>query len=356
MALQNIPGVIFWPDETNRTTGNPAFVNNLTIDAASEKAAMIFQAPKTGNVSAIMWKTGTVTTGATLDVRLETVDTTTGHPTGTLKGTNSNGSQVVANTDDDKVFVTTLTTACAVTKGDIIAVVIVNPGASFGNMVVSSINNMGGYYPYTDLYTTSWSLQAPSPVAALKYDDNTYSQVPGCYPFETFTSVNFNNGSSPDEIGNIFQVPFKCRVTGWWLYTQPIGATRDFDIVLYDSNGTTALQTYSFDPNVDSGTGAQSFRCGLFSGTSTLTINTNYRIAMKPTTANSNNLWYYSVLSSDILGAFSGGSNMHRTGRTDAGSWTQVTDERCLIGVLIDQLDDGVGSGGGSGGSYVFIG
>ena len=63
---------------------------NRTSEAANEQAAGVFQAPFTGTIDKVIFATGTVATGGTVDVRLETVSIANGDPTGTLLGTNSN--------------------------------------------------------------------------------------------------------------------------------------------------------------------------------------------------------------------------------------------------------------------------
>jgi hypothetical protein len=59
-----------------------SFVSRL-IDATGEKYAAIIQIPKTGTISKIGFRTGTVTTSQTLRGGIETVDAATGAPTGT---------------------------------------------------------------------------------------------------------------------------------------------------------------------------------------------------------------------------------------------------------------------------------
>lgn len=340
MALQIIPGGLWIPHPFIRT-GAISF-GNMLIDASGEKAAGIFRAPKTGTVSKIGFLTGIVTTGATVDVRLETVDLANGDPSGTLFGTDSNGSQVIANGDDNTWFTTTLTTGPSVTKGDLLAVVIANAGSGDMNIRNCTFDNPRNF-PYTDLFTLSWSKDDDAPVFSLEYSDGSYAYSLGVWPISATNSPFFNLSSTPDERGLIFQLPFPFRVTGMWINSDLDGAV---DIVLYDDDGTTVLESVSLDPDVRQ---IPDKRTTLvwFDGTQTLSANTNYRLVLKPTTTTNVALVDFEVDSVVVMESLEGGSNFHFTERTDAGSWTDTVTKRPAIGLICDAFDDGVSVGGG---------
>lgn len=347
MALQTIQGGILFPTRPPHLAAAIAFGNNLVIDANDEKAAFIFMAPKTGTVSKIWFRTATVTTGDTVDVRLETVDATTGAPSGTLFAANTNGSQSILLTDDNTVFVTTLTATASVTKGDLLTIVVALPSVAVGNMVIAAISGaaMALEYPYSALYTGTWAKGTNICCCALEYNDGSYAHVEGVFPFSAVANTAFNSGSTPDERGNMFQVPFPCRVTGFWLWADLDG---NCDIVLYDSDGTTALLTKSLDlDNRPVTTNAR--QVYPFNSTANLSANTNYRIVLKPTSATSVTLQEFTVNAAAVMDAHSGGQNVHLTTRVDAGSWTQTTTQRAMIGVALDGFDDAVSAAGGGG-------
>jgi hypothetical protein len=340
MGMQDIGGLqslieLNW----GTATGTPAYSTTLVIDAADEKAAFIVQAPKTGNIDRVGFLTRTVTTGATVDVRVETVDGTTGNPTGTLWATNTNKTQAIADTDDNLWFNVDLTAAAAVTIGQTMAIAIANPSVSFGNMVIASMAPPAGVMPYSALYTTSWAKQLLAPVLALRYDDGVYYSVPGCVPWNAVSTTAYHSGSTPDENGNIFRLPFGVRVVGW-NGRFAAGTSADFDIVLYDSDGTTALLTYSKDATNLGGTSASNL-WGMFSGTANLKPNTDYRITLKPTTANSVTLNHYTVHANGLFAATKGGANCYWTYQTNGGGFAQTNTQRAQLGILYDQIDDG---------------
>ena len=349
MAIATVPGLIRFPDMYS-TIPVLAYLA-LTIDAAAEKAAAIVRAPKAGVISKVWWRTMNVTTGDTVDVRLETVDAATGAPTGTLLGANSNASQVVGSGDDNTVFTTTLTTGPTVAKGDLFAIVIVQ-GAVPGVMEVATLQGSAsggnggrwGQFPYSALYTTSWAKSSNVVCMTFEYDDGSYAQLPGVFPASTLLSESFNTGSTPDEIGNIFQVPFPCTVGGAWVLSSLAG---DATLKLYDSDGSTVLASVALDKDVRGGQN-RPYEVP-FTSSITLTKDTNYRLTLLPTSATNVAMEGLTVNAAAVMNAFCGGANMHRTERTDAGAWTQTTTSRMWMGVFIDGLDDGVQVGGGGG-------
>lgn len=321
----------------------PAFASIL-LDAVNEKAGAIFQPGKAGTVVGIEFLTGTVTTGGTVDVRLETVSVVSGNPSGTLFAANSNYSLVIADTDDNAWLgaAQSLTGSAVVALTDIVAAVIVVPAGANLNIQRSGVPARADF-PYTSQFVASWSHSMLCPVVALRYSDGSYAYCPGVWPTSSLTGTTFNSGSTPDERGIYFQVPFKCRVAGWWFHGSKSG---DMNVVLYDSDGSTALQTASLDQDVDA-TNADNYYAGYFSGQTTLNINTWYRLAVKPTTVTSVKLWELGVSVAANMDGLEGGQKIYLSTRTDAGAWTQTATSRPFMGIIIDQLDDGVGGGGG---------
>ena len=354
-ANQNIKGNFQIPVYNQIVSGTSG--QTLLIDAAAEKVAFVMQASETKSISKVGFRTGTVTTGATLDVRVETVSATDGNPTGTLWATTTNASQVVADANDSTWFTVTLTSNASLTVEDIFAVVIVNPSVSPGNMQIQSrmwsddIADLN--FPYIAWFTASWLQSSVSnPNVYVEYSDGTVGSLGVC-PSSAVTQTSFNNASSADEIGNIFQFPFPVIITVIVIMMCP-SANSTFDIVLYDSDGTTALQTVSIDPDqlVSNGTG-RVFHYFRFANQALL-INTNYRIVMKPTSANNLDIWDFTVNAALTMDAYDLGQNMYLTSRADAGSWTNTTTRRMGMALLLQGFDDAVCAGGAS--AYTYIG
>lgn len=342
MAITEFGGAIPFPGVMYRQAGVSA--SGLTIDADTERAAAVFQAPKTGTISKVGFRTGNVATGATVDVRLETVDAANGDPTGTLWGTDTNASQVIGNGDDNTWFLTTLTAGAAVTKGDILARVIAN--GTGGNIEIDHlVNTSGGSFPYLDLFTAAWAKSSQvAPILALEYNDGSYEWASGVLPIATATGATFNSGSTPDERGNIFSsFPFKARVTGCWV---SIDADNASEIRLYQVGNDTPLATHTILAGQRGGT-AQSVHHILFSSAVDLFRGQSYRLAVRPTTASNIILHQVTVSTAAIMAAMTGGTNIHLTTRTDGATtggtlndgWTQTTTARFLMGLYISGFD-----------------
>lgn len=351
MALQSI-GPTLWPWYTPATNFAPGA---LTIDAADEIAAGVFTVTKTGTVVRVHFSTGNVITGATVDVRLETVDASNGQPTGTLFGTDTNVSHVIADSNDTAWLRTsTLTGSASVTLGDRIAVVIKNPNTSFGNMQIRrapSVPGPGGL-PYAVGPLASNKVdQAPPLVCALEYDDGSFSIPPFTLPVSSFNSTTLSTSSNPDEMATYFTPTVPMRVIGWWgLLSLASGA--NCRIQMYTSGNDTPIASDTIDADLTTSTGSR-FYFSFFPATVTLSAGTAYRIAVLPTTTNNVTLQYFDVNSSylGLLDCLPGGQAMHYSARNrssttdpDAAAWSQTTNRRLGLGLIVDQFDDGAGS------------
>lgn len=351
MALQVIPGGLIIPPYPPAIAFGPSF-GTLTLDAINEKAAGIFYAPKTGNITHLLWRSGTVTTGATLQIRLETVDLATGDPTGTLKDTTTNAAQVLDAANDNVLHEIALTLAASVTKGDLLAIVVTEPGASAGNFTVNAFSDDNRYSSYCSHFTAAWVKSAVGFMGGVKYDDGTYPLIEGFYPFGSGSSLNpitFASNSTPDERALKWKLPFPGRLTGCWLWCDADG---DFQMVLYNEAGTAVATSPTMDLTVR-GANQQGLHVVPFTTTYEFAADTFYYLTIKPTTTTSLISNEFTVNSDAHLEMFSGGPNFHSATRTDAGAWTASTTTRPFIGLIIDAFGDDTGGGGGGGGGVI---
>lgn len=341
MAIQTIRGPLYYPVPPTAHAGAPSFsTSQFLIDAASEEADLVFLAPKTGNIRKIVWATRTVTTGATLDIRMETV--LSGARSGSLVVTNANGAQIVADANDNVVFTTQLTADCPVTKGTAYAAVILNPAASFGNMQIAGFLDEERHYPRSRLNGTN---VAQCLCVAFEYDDGTYAAVDGIWPVSTLVTTTFGSGTNPNHRALRFQVPFKCRVSGALVWCDP---NNDWTLKLFDSDAAVVLASTAVTAiNTSQNAGLMYVP---FATSQSLLINTNYRIAVVPDGAGTVPLYEFTVETAAELDAFSGGQNCHLSTCNGApaneAAWTQTLTQRPFIFLVIDGLDDGVSAGG----------
>lgn len=310
----------------------------VLLDANSEKAAWVGFAPKTGSIDRAIIRLGTVTTGETVDVRLETVGAD-GNPSGTLFGTNTNASLVVALTDDDiwppEV---TFTAAASVTRGDRIALVVAFPAIATGNLNLERVATGESSFPYTSTFAAAaWTRAAGSLLGGLRYSDGNYARTPSLVPYR-LANNNYNNTSSPDERGNLITVPGHCKCSGLWVVNGSTSTLGDFDAVLYDINNNV-LESVSMDGDLTAVTSGVNipFFCP-FDTEVTLQPGQQVRAIKKPTSATNVNQSRIVAPSSSAAEAMPGGSAMVRTARTDAGTWSQTANEQAGIGLLISAI------------------
>lgn len=348
-AMQSIKGGMYIPGYPGSSSGAPG-TSTVVLDAAGEAIANIGPAPVAGEVAGGIFRTGTVTTGDTCDLRLETVDeVTTGDPTGTLLDTNSNIAVAIAAADDNKTFLSTFTATATITKDQMFALVLVN-GAGGGNMQINFWNDEAISFPYIDHFTAAWAKIQSAPLAGLFYSGPVYHPIEGFWPIGTtsaggasVTTITFGSGSAADEIGNILQFPYPGTVTGYWIWADLDAAA---DVLLYDNAGNAIAGMESNLSTVARGSTAASIYKRYFESTYDFAASTNFRMVVKPTTASTLTIYEIDVPSAAAMDHFDGGQLIHKTSRVDAGSFSQVTTKRLLMGVLVNAYSDGAGSGG----------
>lgn len=368
MAIQTLSAGLWVPTPIPNPISAPALTFLVGVSDAAGKSGYLLQAPKTGNIRKVIWGTRTVTTGATVDVRIETIDATVtpAVPTGTLWGATTNGAQVVATADDNVLFTTTLTADAAVVQGDLIAVVLAN--ASPGSIQMPTVLSAGerAYQcPYGVSYNgATWTATISQyvPMLSLEYSDGTYVPIQGCYPTSaTLTTTTIDTTTTPDVAGLRFQFPFPCRVRGAWA---TLNRTGDYAIKLvttaYNQGaGTGILASKTFDKDVRAGAAGR--MTVTFDTAVELTAATNYRLLVEPTTVTALSLYDLSLVSAAQMAAWEGGANFMLTTAKDPtgdGSWTNFnsgTFRVPFLGLLLDGFDDGA-AGVGSASAYACVG
>ena len=348
MGIQTVAGGGFLlPSTMALRELNTRATAQAIVDNTDDRVAFIFRVPKTGNITKVGFRVAAVTTAQTIRVSLCTVDATNGDPTTTLYGGSAAGTQ--ASPTANTFFEVTLGTAAAATIGDVVAVVLqfdttagsitIDPG------LTSVLGRAGVAFPYLDVFATAWTKGAANgvnciPACTIGYDDGTYPYT-GMTPSATTApaAVTVNTGTTPDEVGNRFTVPFLCRVSGFYSIADYDG---DADLILYDS-ADAALATVSVDKDNEA-VATAAHQTYLPFAPVTLRPNVVYRAVVKPTSATSLIVYRINSQSAAMMDQMSGGQAWHETSRTDAGSWTDTTTQRILaLGLYFDGFHDGVG-------------
>ncbi len=338
MALQSVALPIVYPGIATLATNAPGLGTNLLLDAAGEYDSFVVCASEDMVISHVGFKCNAATGSPTADVRIETVDATTGVPTGTLWAANTN---IVTATLTTAFALHALTASATITKSQIFAVKIVyNSGTSF---TTTGVNNFtaGFCFPYEVNNTSGSAAKAGMNAVSLVLGSSTTTFYPihGFLPTSSIAANAFNNTSSARR-GVRFQVPFKCQVAGFRYYRGT--SVGDFNAAIFDDAGAE-LSSSSTAFDGDQHVAAASSMVELyFDNAVTLSPATWYRLAIEPSSATNCNMYTATLPSLNYRSGWPGGTNWHYTTYV-ASSWTDTaTDQVPLMDIVIKQFDDGV--------------
>lgn len=361
MTLQAIQGSFYWPSIVQASAPGAQSQGGLIMDAAGERCATIVRVPKSGTLSNVGFKVKNVVAGPhTLDIRLETVDAS-GNPTGTLVSTGVETTKSVsAGIWYDAVLDTAWTEANGCTRGTTFAIVFRVPTSGTPDVDIATYSDDAGReFPYSLTFAASvWTKSKGGIMAALEYSDGSYEWIPGLWPFEILLSTSFNSTNTVNRVGNRFRLPFPCTVDGCWLWIDKDSAVT----VKLLNDGDAPTATPLAEVTASDGPGDSDYRPGssgggfdvwMFDTAVDLTKDTWYRLVVEP--EGSGNVTLYTggvdgTVGDVLMDSLPGGQDIHRTqwDTTPTASWTNATDRRVQMGLMISRLDDGVGGGGGS--------
>lgn len=358
MAVTALPRGFYYPPLPPGVleAATPGFVGG-TLDAASEGGANMCAAPVSGNIAAIWWCTRTVTTGSTMEGRIETLSG--GLPSGTLWGTNTNGTLVVANGDDNAILRIPLTANAAVLAGDQLAVIVRQPAASFGTLQIAqgTASDNNTRFPYGAANTSgsyaAFSSSLPN-MMALEYDSGTIYGIDGVHPPATaVTSTSLSTSTTPDVIGARFQFATEVSVAGAWIWMDLDGDcnVRLVDTAYHQANATGILATCSMLAANRNATTPGVYLASFPSVS--LSAATNYRLIVEPSSGTSLIFYDFTTISAALMNAWGGGADFHLTTAKDPtgnGSWTNFnsgTFRQPYIGLVLDGIGDTVNVPGG---------
>lgn len=374
MTMQSFPPFNWpWPDlgRINTTAYTTGVQSSGTMDGVSDAVCWVGDAPATGNLTDIYWRTNTVSvTSGPLnwDVRVEQL--TNLRPNGTLWGTNTNFTQSIATTDGSKwnsafgTAATTLTSAASVTRGTPIGIVVKAPGAGTFNVTwagwTASANGLPppANFPIAAVDTNGdgtydTAITTTAPTLAVKIDGVIYP-LPGASMFETMPLTSFNNGSGNDEFAIRIYTPVPLRVIGIDAFLGNVAAGADFSSSLWpDSAGSqtdaNALGQASTDGDGVVSTTQDGWVRRLFATAVTLTKNTVYWAGVRADTANNISMVLPTLTVSGFITALYGAEVYGGQRSWSAGSanaFSTLTTTVPWVRLVVDGLDDGATTGG----------
>jgi hypothetical protein len=363
MALVDT-GLMFWPalQLPGGAINNALGQGQIAFDSAADRLAWVGRAPYADSLTTVYLTTRTVTTGCTINVRIETV--TNGRPSGTLWATDTSASVVIADTDDNTVKTATLTAAASLSAGSEFAIVISvasgTPNMNFANVPGGAPGAWQAHYPLAlqDTGAGAWALPSGGGNGfcwLAQFSTRGIVQMTNLHAAAgTGTITAYNSGTSPDERALRFQVPFKCRVIGIRACLFNIAAGADMTFSLWDATGDAdgeALGQATLDGDFALST-TQDGYVDLFFSPVTLNIGTTYYAGVRADTANNIGLGELSnaLVTNALSGFFGVNAQSCLATRTwtagAAGAWSDTTTTLPLIYLIVDQLDDGAGGGG----------
>ncbi len=325
--------------------------STFTFDAASDGIAVVFRSPATA-LDKVSFRSETYTSTGTLECSIQTVDTS-GLPTGTVVGS----TPTVSITSGPTNWEVTGLAATGLSLTTQYAIVIQAQAGFAGNFTLRSTGEGSvvppDVHPYmlTKNGAGAWTKTSFAGFGGAVGigDTSRYYMLPymlGGHDIGTGTAVT--STSDPREVGCIFQIPFKARLSGVVAYHNRAGASADSSFHLYSTPlGTPVEQlTISIDDDQErTGTGWRYYN---FGSTYEISINTNYVIAIQSAGSNGVGLTELTCESNAVLDCFFD-KNVYKAYRATTGSTTfSTTDTVCpFIFPVFDQMDDGASAGGG---------
>jgi hypothetical protein len=361
MALQSLGrGCEWWyptPSLGTALSGwNAIDTTTLILDASGELVEMIVHVPLAGTIDRFGAVIAAVANAPDNGLRFSfrDVDTSTG-----LQDTTVDQSATVASGSvatgwlDPGAFGASRT----VVRNERLACVVDFPSFVAGDSVTVQSWSANGSavrgVPYTALNGSKQS--ARMAMFALHYTDNGGFWLPIGEPNMLLptsrAAISIDTGTTPDEVGNVFTLPFPAKLNSVLVNLQSTVAASDFDLILYDDSWS-ALATQSFDGDIYQSTANNRWAYLQLASEYSLAANTAYRLVIKPTTVN-NVSFVYQTFAAATAGMV-GGGNIYMTQRVDAGTvvnYNNGTDgyrflEMCLG---LSAFDDATGGGGGGG-------
>jgi hypothetical protein len=333
------------------STGISAF---NTMTATTHGAALIMQIPDAGNIDAIAFRTASAATPVPMTVRVEGVTAAGGVPDGSLIHANATGT-MGGNVSANTVTVVTFTAAVAVTRGQLVALV-VQPSTSPVSVQMATAGPTGspwpgGGFPYPASNTSgSWSKTNPgTPQIAVRYDSGDYVWAGIPTPVvSSFTSRAFNTGtgaSTGTRRGIRFRLDQDFTLEAVWLWGQ-WGSTADGSIELYTDAGSSIATLNTFDASQLLSTSNQATVL-LASTAQSLDANTWYRLAVVPSTANSITVYEAATTVAALIQTLAGPGVEVQQAAYVSSAWVDTDTSTTLMGVM-GTAQSAPGGGGGS--------
>lgn len=327
---------------------------NFVLNANNDQMEYIFPADEAATLTRLGFRYGVrAGTPPTFKISLQGVDTS-GHPDGTIKGGGTPASKTFTPPADTTWNGTwrwlTLDNAYVCTRGEMLSIVIAYDSGTIDGSNNSSFTQTVAMFQGGCIYSiqNDAGSRTKGDTACFGYGSagTAYGR-----PTETIFATNFTSASTPDERGIKFTFPadwcdtFKVSGFHWWGADTAGGS---ITCNLYDTNGTSVLQTVAHDADHSSSVTGTRWRRIMFDEAtlSTLSAGGAYRLTLAPD-ANAITLHGNQVDAADDMEAWPMGANVIGTSQTDGGGFSDDATMRYGIGLILDDITEPTGGSGG---------
>jgi hypothetical protein len=357
MTLVTLQRPFNWPGIIGSHGGNGLSMSGLGVmDAAGEYTAVVLCALEDMVISHVALHPTAAVGSPTADIRIETVDASTGLPSGTLWATNSNviTSTLVLNT----TAVHALAAPATVNRGQVFCVKFAyNSGTNFQvGTVVRRVDPVTPVLPYIVLNTGTPSksgVVAGTTAISLGSNSSTFYKIPQLLQVSSVGGGAFNNTNGARR-GLRFTAQFNCRCIGLLLFFN--GAVGDYNIIMMNDAGSElSSSSTAFEGDL-----TNALQNGLthvfFDNPVTLVAGTTYRAVLEPSTSTNSSLQTLVLAGVDFRSASPCGTFGHYTSYASAAWDDSATATIPYMDLLLDQIDDGAGTGGGDATPRIIVG
>lgn len=341
-----------WPDWPILINQSSVTQSTVVLDGTTDDCSGVTVATEAATVTHVLVPQAVLTgTPGTARIGLQSVNTS-GAPSGTwLAGGNGYVDYNSWSAGNDGLyFVVALGTSVTLARGDRYAVVI-DPqavGTWDGSNKVAINSHLTGNERVLRSPTVYANAARVAGAIQHRFAVRSASKTYGfCVNYGAYTTIH--SGTTPDEVGMRFQAPAgicaSYTVRGIWV-SAAFTAARTFDLLLYDTDASTVLQSISIDTDVvQTPLGLHYFAFDEVS-LSSLTPGSNYIVSLLPTNASATlSLEYGDLLAAGDISAFVDSTIAYWAERTNAGAWTYTDTRLPLIRLDIAEMTSGGGGG-----------
>ena len=338
------------------------------IDATADRLAWTGMAHEAFNIKTISFRLQNFTTGNTASMSIYTIGTD-GRPTATLWSANGTGASptgTVAVADGWNTI--TLTNQAELVAGDAFAIAFEHSSGSVPSYGMSTSFSKDVNGGDSSLYPVLWTDLTGGAAYVGANNQLPYMWVAASSVADDVIALPFlrgwNAGTTPSISGTLergmkFIAPMAARVTGIRFAKVNIAAGRTLTISLWDATDSpgadpTPLAQNTLDTDAFFNTTSDGYVDVFFTSPYTLVAGTTYFVGIMGdgTTGELFELPCDGVTNAIRTCGAGVGNTAHVANRTWTGivpgAWTLSTSTFANVHLIIDQIDDGAGTGGGA--------